>query len=171
MECIINPKVRRDAGQFKDGSKASAWMNLSQLLCTNQPLIYYYQGGLGSKACILKNILQTLQICYTEFPDLIRTQRMALDSKIRSICRAHIVRPGLPYFKQHGMILEQRQAPPRDDAEKEVGTPNPSDLPPLPLDIPSIPGVLEACWTPDQAQQSRCGLSTHFPLHSKIVTL
>lgn len=94
------------------------------------------------------------QICYTEFPDLIRTQRLALDAKIRSICRAHIVRPGLPYFKQHQMLADQAQTQVEGDkGSTEAAVP--MALPSLPLDIPSIPGVLEACWTPDQAPTSR----------------
>lgn len=90
---------------------------------------------------------------------MIRTQRLALDAKIRSICRAHVVRKGLPFFKLEG---GKASAPggevPPSAQERKVGDEPPVPAaggvggpPSLPLDIVSIPGVLEACWTPDQA--------------------
>ena len=74
---------------------------------------------------------------------MIRKQRLALDAKIRSICRAHIVRKGLPYFKAG----EPREGLPSAQQAQQAGW----SPPPVPLDIASIPGVMEACWTPDQA--------------------
>ena len=81
------------------------------------------------------------QICFTCFPEMIRTQRMALDLKIRSISNAHVVRKGLNIFRQ----MEQGSAP----------SPPPGSGPRAPLDIASIPGVKEACWTPEQAAVGR----------------
>ncbi|GAX80984.1 hypothetical protein CEUSTIGMA_g8419.t1 [Chlamydomonas eustigma] len=119
------------------------------------------------------------KICYTQFPDLIRTQRHALDLKIRAICKAHVVRCGLKYFKQHPSSADPADPPEAagcvsnevtgtgsseaagagaspDSSNRMTGTviSNISERPPLPID--SIPGVLEAFWTPDQGQLSRC---------------
>ena len=71
-----------------------------------------------------------------------------------------MVRRGLPYFKQ-GLLPEQRpqetrpQDRPEDAAAATATAPPMGATPSLPLDIASIPGVLEACWTPDQMPQSR----------------
>ncbi len=76
------------------------------------------------------------KVCYTQLPELIRIQRQALDAKIRTICRAHVIRKGLLYFKE-------------DEQQQPIASSSGNARPPL--DIASIPGVLEACWTANEA--------------------
>eukprot|EP00798_Chlamydomonas_sp_ICE-L_P023517 gene23517-9040_t len=67
------------------------------------------------------------KICYTEFPELIKKQRTALEARIRSISNSHIVHPGLGHH-----------------FTTEVDVPATALL-----SIMDIPGVKEAGWEPD----------------------
>ncbi|KAG2492613.1 hypothetical protein HYH03_009029 [Edaphochlamys debaryana] len=80
-------------------------------------------------------------VCFTALPDLVRTQRLALDERIRQLSNSHLVRPGLTHF------ADQAAAEARADA---AGQPRPLRSA---LTIGDIPGVLEAGWSPALAAQ------------------
>jgi len=101
-----------------------------------------YDGG------TLMECVMHRKISYTNFPQMIRIQRQALESKFRAISNSHVVHPGLDYFKEadaaHAAALAAGRAPPVR----------------RPLPIESIPGVREAHWSPDAAAASRFKLVT-----------
>ena len=55
-----------------------------------------YDGGTLME-CVINERLP-----YTGFPGMIAAQRAALDRSIRALSNAHVVRPGLPAFRQPG---------------------------------------------------------------------
>ncbi|PNH02069.1 Histone acetyltransferase GCN5 [Tetrabaena socialis] len=87
-----------------------------------QGYIKDYDGG------TLMECVMHPRICFTALPDLVRTQRVALDARIRAVSNAHVVRPGLTHF-----------------AEGRV--------PRTAIPIAAIPGVVEAGWSPQLAPQ------------------
>jgi len=70
-------------------------------------------------------------ISYTQFPQMLSTQRQLIDAQVRQVSRCYRVHKGLSYFKE--------------GSEGEIRPP---------LDIGSIRGVREAGWSPEQAKPS-----------------
>lgn len=84
-----------------------------------QGYIKDYDGGTLME-CVLHP-----RICYTAIPQMVREQRLALDTRVRQISNSHVVHKGLAHFAS-----QPHQA----------------------LAIEDIPGVREAGWTPGVAQ-------------------
>jgi histone acetyltransferase len=84
-----------------------------------------YDGG------ILMECRIDQKLPYTDLSTMIRSQRQAIDEKIRELSNCHIVYPGIDFQK------------------KESGIPKKN------IKVDDIPGLREAGWTPDQWGHSR----------------
>ncbi|KAG2437573.1 hypothetical protein HYH02_011214 [Chlamydomonas schloesseri] len=133
-----------------------------------QGYIKDYDGG------TLMECVMHPRISYTALPDLIRTQRLALDDRIREVSNSHVVRPGLRHFQEEdarlaaataaaaaaggkGSAAGAAQAGDAAAGGTEAAAAPTADTDPAlrrrMLDIGSIPGVREAGWSPDMVQQ------------------
>ncbi|KAG2429318.1 hypothetical protein HXX76_011086 [Chlamydomonas incerta] len=133
-----------------------------------QGYIKDYDGG------TLMQCVMHPRISYTALPDLVRTQRLALDDRIRTVSNSHVVRPGLRHFLDEEARLAAAATAAAAAAEAEAaaaggrgagegaggtaaGAAATADTDPAlrrrMLDIGGIPGVREAGWSADMVQQ------------------
>ena len=131
-----------------------------------QGYIKDYDGG------TLMECVMHPRVSYTALPDLIRTQRLALDDRVRQVSNSHVVRTGLRHFQEEDARLAAATAAaaaaagaaggrgaggvgagaPAGDAAAATADTDPA-LRRRMLDIGGIPGVREAGWSPDMVQQ------------------
>jgi histone acetyltransferase len=104
-----------------------------------QGFIKDYDGG------TLMECTMHPRVCYTQLPWLVRTQRLALDERIRANSHSHVVRSGLRCFAS----MPAARPPPANNRRAEPPAQPPAGPPPpaVPaIAVVDIPGVREAGW-------------------------